>query len=83
MKTATVQELLTGTFGSVTLRKGVFICKREYFYTNGCDTTRLQDAIKKLIPTAKIVDAKNHYHSWPTSSYFEVRFSIPVEVKVA
>lgn len=60
-------------FDSVSVRKNVIICKREYFYRNGASQERFAKAIQHALPQIAILSQNDFFKPWPTTSYFEVR----------
>lgn len=82
MTTKQVREAISNNASTLSYRGGVFTAKKSYFWGICGDGSGLADKIKKLIPTAEIVDYGNHYHSFvggakpgsPQDSYFWVKF---------
>ena len=57
-------------------RGGGFQAKDSYFYHHGRTPEILAKRITVAIPTAKIVEAFDDYHTWPATSYLVVRFTV-------
>ena len=55
---------------------GTWILKRSFFYTHGNSAHKMADVLKAADPRVTIVSAGDVWKSWPTESYFEVRFQI-------
>ncbi len=72
-----IRQQLAGTFDSVRIDKdGFVICKRGFFYRNGCDAQKLADAVKKLIPGVVNMEAREYWNRWPRDSYWRVTFCV-------
>lgn len=58
-------------------RKGrTYSVKRTFFYTHGCTADKIAAAIRRALPEARIVEAREHWNSWPKDSYWLVRFEL-------
>ena len=62
---------------------GIWILKKTFFYTNGCTAQKIADALKAVDPRIMITSARDIWKSWPTESYFEVRFTVADTVPAA
>ena len=76
MKTTEVKAALGSVADTVAKRNGVFIAKRTFFYTHGVTPKKVAEAVQKQIPQAEIIEAAEHWNSWPKDSYWEVRFTV-------
>jgi hypothetical protein len=69
---------LVGLFDSVRfMRDGLVVAKRGFFYTNGCTADQLARAVRKMYPSAVIVDEEEHFNAWPKDSFWRVTFRMP------
>lgn len=73
-----VRKALAGSFDSVgwSNKDKLFVAKRGYFYRHGMTVDTLSNAVRKLLPTAVVLDGSDHWHAWPKDSYMEVRFTV-------
>lgn len=75
-----VREALgaTADYVSYSPKGECFIAKRMYFYRKqgGGSPEALADAIVAALPGAAVIETKDHFHSWPKDSWFEVRFTV-------
>jgi len=55
---------------------GAWILKQTFFYTHGNSAHKMADALKAVDPRVEIISACDVWKNWPTTSYFEVRFTI-------
>ena len=55
---------------------GKWILKRSFFYTHGNSAHKMAEALKAADARVTIISASDVWKSWPTESYFEVRFQI-------
>jgi len=69
-------NLHTDSIGKSRKEPGAWILKKTFFYTHGCSAHKMADALKAADPRVEIISAEDVWKSWPTESYFEVRFTI-------
>jgi hypothetical protein len=79
---AKVRDALGSITDSVgySAKQECLVAKHGYFYTHGYDERKFADAIVKRLNAvglrANIVSTSNHWHAWPTDSWFECRFTV-------
>jgi len=62
---------------------GAWIMKQTFFYTHGNSAHKMADALKAADPRVEIISACDVWRNWPTTSYFEVRFTVADAVPAA
>ena len=60
-------------FDSVSVRGGIVICKRTYYYKHEMTPESLAQGIQFVLPQVRIVSARDCWKAWPATSYMEVR----------
>jgi len=61
-------------------KDGTFSAWWAYFYRCGKSAEKYAERILAAVPGAVVVEAYEDFHSWPTTSYFKVKFILK-EVK--
>ena len=64
------------SIGKSTKQPGTWILKRSFFYTHGYSAEKMADRLKATDARVTIISASDIWKSWPTESYFEVRFTV-------
>ena len=63
-------------------KKGTFTAKRGFFYTHGNTAEKFAAGLAKQIPGFELVEAYEHWASWPKDSYWVVEFKADGEAAV-
>lgn len=67
----------TGMFDSVRCgRDGFIVARRSFFYRLGLNAEILAREVKRQIPGADVIEAREYFNSWPRESYWRVEFQV-------
>jgi hypothetical protein len=74
-----VRRSLAGIFDSVhfSQKNGEWTARRGYYYTNGMNCEKLENAVRRACSYAVILKSEDHRNTWPSGSFFTVTFRFP------
>lgn len=54
--------------------KGAYVVRRGFFYRHGRTVDQMEQQLEQALPGASVIEAEEHYNTWPKDSYWEVIF---------